>query len=51
MNQFDYLDTEEKELMESLEAGEWVSIENLEEKKREYQLYAAETLKKDKRAV
>lgn len=49
MNQFDYLDTEEKELMESLEAGEWVSIENLEEKKREYQLYAAETLKKDKR--
>jgi predicted DNA binding CopG/RHH family protein len=49
MSKDNYLDTEEKELMESLETGEWISAKNLEEKKKEYQLYAAETFKKDKR--
>ena len=40
---------EELELIESIEDGEWSSIENLEEEKGRYQEYAANTLKKDKR--
>lgn len=49
MSKFDYIDTEEKELMESLETEECNSIKNLNEKKEEYKIYAKEMLKKDKR--
>ena len=45
---FDYTQ-EELELLESIEKGEWKSIENLEEEKERYQEYAANTLRKDKR--
>ncbi len=40
---------EELELLESIEKGEWKSIENLEDEKERYQKYASNTLKKDKR--
>lgn len=43
------LDSEEKELLDSYENDEWVSIENLEAEKKRYSQYAKATLKKDKR--
>ena len=43
------LDSEEKELMESLETGEWVSVDNLEEEINLHQKIAKNTLRKDKR--
>lgn len=43
------LDQEEVELLKSVEAGEWKSVENLEEEIKKYQDIARNTLKKDKR--
>jgi predicted DNA binding CopG/RHH family protein len=43
------LESEEKELLESIERGEWRSIDNLEAEKKRYQKYAKETFKKDQR--
>ena len=40
---------EEMELLESIEKGEWKSINNLEEEKERYRKYASNTLRKDKR--
>lgn len=43
------LDQEEQELLESLESGEWESINNVKEEIKSHQLIAKNTLKKDKR--
>jgi len=43
------LDKEERELLESIERGEWKPIKNQEKEIRKYQEYALESLKKDKR--
>ena len=48
MTKLKYLDDEEKELMKSLEKGEWVSDFNKTIKK-EYQEYAQQSLTKQKR--
>jgi predicted DNA binding CopG/RHH family protein len=48
MKKINYLDKEEKELMQSLEKGEWVS-DFSPTVKREYQEYAKASLKKQKR--
>ena len=42
-------DNEEQELLESLETGEWESVENLDEEIKVHQEIAKNTLKKDKR--
>jgi predicted DNA binding CopG/RHH family protein len=47
--EYAYVDTEEQELKESLEGGEWRSVDDLEEAKAEAQRYAEATLKKDQR--
>jgi len=41
------LDKEEQELLQSLESGEWESIDNLESEIAEHRLAAKNTLKKD----
>lgn len=38
------LDTEERELLDSYERGEWQSIDTLQEKLEQYQSYATATL-------
>lgn len=43
------LNKEEKETLESVEAGEWQRIPNFEEEAKRYQEYARATLRKDKR--
>jgi len=43
------LDQEEVEILKSVEAGEWTSVENLEEEIIKNQDIARNTLKKDKR--
>jgi len=43
------LDSEEMELLESLESGEWNSVNNLEDEIQVHQNIAKSTLKKDKR--
>ena len=43
------LDSEEMELLESLESGEWNSVNNLEDEIQTHQNIAKNTLKKDKR--
>jgi predicted DNA binding CopG/RHH family protein len=43
------LDSEEMELLESLESGEWNSVSNLEDEIQVHQNIAKNTLKKDKR--
>ena len=43
------LDTKEMELLESLESGEWNSVENLKDELISHQNIAKSTLKKDKR--
>ena len=43
------LDREEKELLESLERGEWKSIHGSEAERRRYQKYAGATFKKGRR--
>lgn len=44
-----YLDDEERDLMESVERGEWKSVNNLKEEIKKHQEYARNTLRKDKR--
>ncbi|MCD4667050.1 MAG: hypothetical protein K8R44_00355 [Sulfurimonas sp.] len=43
------LDKEEQELINSLESGEWESVENLKDEIQTHQNIAKNTLKKDKR--
>jgi len=43
------LESEEIELLESLESGEWNSVNNLEDEIQTHQNIAKSTLKKDKR--
>ena len=43
------LDNEEKELLQSLETEEWVSVDNLEKEIEKHQEIARNTLRKDKR--
>ncbi len=44
-----YLDDEERDIIESVERGEWTSVKNLEQEIRKHQQYAKNTLRKDKR--
>lgn len=44
-----YLDDEERDLMESIERGEWQPVPNLEKEIKKHQGYARNTLRKDKR--
>jgi len=44
-----YLDDEEKDIIESIERGEWKSVKNLEKEIKKHQQYAKNTLRKDKR--
>ena len=43
------LNKEEREILESVEKGEWKSVENLNEVIKQYQEYAKTTFQKDKR--
>ena len=43
------LDAEERELLNSIEAGEWTSVDNVQEEILNHQEMAKNTLKKDKR--
>ena len=43
------LDEEDKELLESVEKGEWQSISDFESEAEQYQAYAKATFRKDKR--
>ena len=43
------LDKEEQELLESIESGEWQSVDNLEDEIKKHKDIAKSTLKKDKR--
>jgi predicted DNA binding CopG/RHH family protein len=43
------LDAEERDLLESLERGEWQSVDNLKAEIKKHQQYARNTLRKDKR--
>jgi predicted DNA binding CopG/RHH family protein len=43
------LPDEEKDLVESVEAGEWKSVESKESELKRYQEYARSTFKKDRR--
>lgn len=43
------LDKEEQELIQSLESGEWESVDSLEEEIAQHRLAAKNTLKKDQR--
>ncbi len=42
-------DEEERDLIESIERGEWKSVKNLKAEIKKHQAYARNTLKKDKR--
>ncbi len=44
-----YLDREEEDLMDSLERGEWRSVENLKQEVAKHRQYARNTLRKDAR--
>ena len=44
-----YLDEEERDLVESIERGEWKSVKNLKAEIQKHQEYARNTLRKDKR--
>ncbi len=46
---FEPIDEEEKDLMESIERGEWRSVNNIEKEKENAIAAAQNTLKKDKR--
>ena len=43
------LDSQEKEVRDSVEAGEWRSIKNKKKEAERYQTYAKETFRKDRR--
>ncbi len=49
MNNINFLDSEEKKLVESYENDEWQSIDNIEEEKKLHELYAKNTSIKNKR--
>ena len=54
MNKFNHkifspIDQEEKDIMESIERGEWHSVKNVNQEKSKAILAARNTLKKDKR--
>lgn len=44
-----YMDDEERLLAESIEKGEWVSIDNVAEARERAETYASATLRKDRR--
>ena len=44
-----YLDDEERDLIESVERGEWKSVRNLTEEIEKHRQYARNTLRKDSR--
>jgi predicted DNA binding CopG/RHH family protein len=44
-----YLDEEERNIIETVERGEWTSVKNLEQEIKKHQQYAKNTLRKDKR--
>jgi predicted DNA binding CopG/RHH family protein len=44
-----YLDEEERNIIESVERGEWTSVKNPEQEIKKHQQYAKNTLRKDKR--
>ncbi|HAS83100.1 MAG TPA: antitoxin [Verrucomicrobia bacterium] len=44
-----YLDDDERDLIESIERGEWTSVKNLKAEIQKHQEYARNTLRKDKR--
>jgi predicted DNA binding CopG/RHH family protein len=46
---FDPIDKEERELMESIEQGEWNPVKNIKQEKEKAIMAARNTLKKDKR--
>jgi len=43
------LDKDERELLDSVERGEWTSVKNLKGEIKRHQQYARNTLKKDRR--
>lgn len=43
------LDREERELLKSVESGEWESVPDLDDELRRHQEYARNTLRKDRR--
>jgi predicted DNA binding CopG/RHH family protein len=43
------LEKEEKDLLESVEAGEWKSVDSKDSELKRYQQYARSTFKKDRR--
>jgi len=45
----DKFNSYEKDILKSYERDEWVSVDNLEEKKKEYAQYAKSTFLKNKR--
>jgi hypothetical protein len=45
---FDPIDKEEKELMESIEKGEWKPVKNIKQEKEKAIIAARNTLKKNK---
>ena len=44
-----YLDNEERDLIESVERGEWKSVKNLKQEIEKHRQYARNTLRKDGR--
>nr|VFJ95790.1 MAG: hypothetical protein BECKH772A_GA0070896_100924 [Candidatus Kentron sp. H]VFK00200.1 MAG: hypothetical protein BECKH772B_GA0070898_101824 [Candidatus Kentron sp. H]VFK04445.1 MAG: hypothetical protein BECKH772C_GA0070978_101824 [Candidatus Kentron sp. H] len=46
-----YLDDEERDLVESVERGEWQSVKNLHGEIRNHRQYARNTLRKDKQVT
>ena len=44
-----YLDDEERDLIESVERGEWKSVKNLKDEIAKHRQYARNTLRKDSR--
>ena len=44
-----YLNKDEQELLDSIERGEWKSVQNVKSEIMKHQQYARKTLKKDKR--
>ncbi|MBN1781403.1 antitoxin [bacterium] len=49
MNEFKYLDSEEKEIVESYNNDEWESIRNIDKEKQIHAIYAKNTSLKNKR--
>jgi predicted DNA binding CopG/RHH family protein len=43
------LDKEEKDILDSVDAGEWLSVRGLKKESEKFQVYARETFRKDRR--